>query len=112
MSTMAITEVYEHLDANLGKDTAKKLTTFIVNQIDDKFENNMSTLVKQDKLSEVVLALREDFAKFSFSMKEDFSNLEVRLENKINDFKIDIIRWMFAFWATVILMFIGLYLKS
>ena len=90
MSTTSITEVYEHLDASLGKETAKKLTTFIVCEIDEKFELNMKTL----------------------ATKEDLSNLEVKLENKINEFKIDIIKWMFGFWITVIIMFIGLYFKS
>lgn len=89
MSTISITDLYEHLDVTLGKDTAKKLTTLIGGQIDDKFANNMKTL----------------------ATKEDLSNLEVKLENKINAFKVDIIKWIFAFWITVILMFIGLYFK-
>jgi len=90
MSTISITELYEYLDANLGKETAKKLTTFIVGEIDHKFEQNMKTLVT----------------------KEDLAKLEDKLNTKIGETKVDIIKWMFGFWITVMLMFIGLYLKS
>jgi len=90
MSTILITELYEYLDANLGKETAKKLTTFIVGEIDHKFEQNMKTLVT----------------------KEDLAKLEDKLNTKIGETKVDIIKWMFGFWITVMLMFIGLYLKS
>ena len=90
MSIISITELYEYLDANLGKETAKKLTTFIVGEIDHKFEQNMKTLVT----------------------KEDLAKLEDKLNTKIGETKVDIIKWMFGFWITIILMFIGLYFKS
>lgn len=63
--------------------------------------------------------LRQDFSKHTLETKQDFSShtLETKhelakLDNKITETKNDIIRWMFAFWVTVILMFISLYFKS
>jgi len=86
MSRISQMELYEYLDVGLGKETAKKLTSFIADEINDKIEHNMKTL-----------ATKEDLAK---------------LDNKINETKVGIIKWIFAFWITVILMFIGLYFKS
>ena len=83
---MAITEIYEHLDASLGKDTAKNLTTFIVNQIDYKFENNMKTLATKDDLTSVALAMKEDFAQFAVSMKGDFAQFAVSMKGDFTQF--------------------------
>ena len=112
MGTLLITEIYEHLDAAIGKETARKLTTFIGCEINDKFEQSMKTLATKEDLARLALSTKEDLANLALSTKENLSKLEVKLENKINDFKIDIVRWMFAFWITVIMMFIGLYFKS
>jgi hypothetical protein len=97
MSRLSITELYDHLVAKLGKETAEKLTTFIAGEMSDKFEYNVKTL-----------ATKEDLAKFALVTKEDLA----KLDNKINETKIDIIKWIFAFWVTVILLLIGLYFKS
>ena len=134
MGTLLITEIYEHLDAAIGKETARKLTTFIGCEINDKFEQSMKTLATKEDLAKLALSTKEDLANLALSTKEEIarlalstkedlanlalstkenlSKLEVKLENKINDFKIDIVRWMFAFWITVTMMFIGLYFKS
>ena len=89
--------MYEHLDANLGKETAKKLTVFIGSEINEKFDHNMKTL-----------ATKEDLVKLAMSTKEDLAKLEI----KIGETKVDIIRWIIYMWITIILMFIGLYFKS
>jgi hypothetical protein len=141
MSKLSITELYDHLVAKLGKETAEKLTTFIGSEMSDKFEYNLKTLATKEDLAKFALvtkediaklalttkediaklafSTKEDLAKLSFSTKEDLAKLALttkvdlaKLDNKINETKIDIIKWIFAFWVTVILLFIGLYFKS
>jgi hypothetical protein len=134
MSRISITELYDHLVAKLGKETAEKLTTFIGSEMSDKFEYNLKTLATKEDLAKFALATKEDLARFTLATKEDFTKLtlatkddlakfalttkddlaklESKLDNKINETKIDIIKWIFAFWVTVILLFIGLYFKS
>lgn len=61
----------------------------------------------------------EDFANFRSEMKTEFSDFrsEVKgdlskLEIKISDTKSDTIRWMFAFFVTMLMAVIGLYFKK
>lgn len=89
MSGISHMELYEHLDRTFGKENAKILTNYIGFEIKDKFDHHMNTL----------------------ATKEDLAKLETRIEAKIGAYKNDIIRWIFAFWVTVILMFVSLYLK-
>jgi len=66
------------------------LTTFIEHKIKDEVENKSQ-----------MPATREDLAR-------EVSRLDLR----ISESKVDLIKWMFAFWVTLVLMLIGLYLKK
>jgi hypothetical protein len=119
MSRISITELYDHLVAKLGKETAEKLTTFIGSEMSDKFEYNLKALATKEDLAKFALVTKEDIAKLALVTKEDIAKLALttkgdlaKLDNKINETKIDIIKWIFAFWVTVILLIIGLYFKS
>lgn len=148
MRTLSIAELYEHFDANLGKDSAKKLTSFIGSEINDKFEQSMKTLATKDDLAKLELGTKESITRLELGTKESIAALELgtkesiarlelgtkesiarlelatkkdmakleldlaKLDSKIGETKVDIIKWMFGFWITVMLMFIGLYLKS
>lgn len=43
---------------------------------------------------------------------EDLTRAVSRLDRRISETKVDLIKWMFAFWATLVLMLIGLYIKN
>lgn len=47
-------------------------------------------------------------------IKEELGNKSQTLATKedLGQAKIDLIKWMFAFWVTIVLMFIGLYIKN
>lgn len=115
-------DLYEHLDVALGKESAKKITQFIIEEINDKIDHTMKTLATKEDLAKLELATKdnlqklelttkENLAKFELITKDNLQKLEAKLETKIGDFKIDIIRWIFAFWVTVMLMFITLLFK-
>ena len=50
--------------------------------------------------------------KNEFATKEDIVKLESKLELKIVETKVDLIKWVFAFFAALAVMIIGLYLKK
>ena len=85
MSVISITKLYDLLSSRVGKETAENLTTFIEDKIKDELENKSQ-----------ILATKEDL---------------VKVELKISETKVDLIKWIFAFWITLALMIIGLYLK-
>jgi hypothetical protein len=86
----SLTKLYDLLSSHLGKETAENLTTFIEEKIKDEVKNTSQTV----------------------ATKEDLLKLKSDLESKISDTKVDLIKWIFAFWMTLALMVIGLYLKK
>lgn len=74
------------------------------------------TAVKQDitAVKQDVASVKQDVAGVKIdlaSVKTDLAKVEGRLETKIADVKSDVIRWMFAFFVTMLLAIIGLYFK-
>jgi hypothetical protein len=64
-------------------------------------------------------ATKEDFRSFatkedlgSFATKVDLANARGDLRTEIANVKSDVIRWVFAFFVTVLLAVLGLYLKK
>jgi hypothetical protein len=86
MSVITMTKLYELLAIKLDKEIAENLTNFIEQKISTELENKTAIL----------------------ATKEDLANTNL----KISESKVDLIKWIFAFWITIVLMFIGLYLKN
>jgi len=86
MTHISITTLYERLAGKIGKESAENLATFIDQKIKDEVENKSQILASKDDLA--------------------------RIELKIADSKVELMRWMFALWVTLALMIIGLYLKN
>jgi hypothetical protein len=78
------------LSHKLGKENAEHLTLYVENKIKEDLESKTQML----------------------ATKEDLSKLDLKFIDKINSVKVDLIKWMFAFWVTVVLMMIGLYFKK
>ena len=71
MSALSITEVYEMLSDKMGKETAKHLTLYIETTIDEKVSKATTPLATREQLTD-----------------------------KLAETKIDLIKWMFAFWIS------------
>jgi hypothetical protein len=56
--------------------------------------------------------MKEGFANVRGEMKEGLAKVKGELEVKISDTKSDVVRWMFAFFVTMLLAIIGLYFKK
>jgi hypothetical protein len=67
----------------------------------------------RNELIEVMMrnfATKEDLR--NFATKEDLANVRGELRTDIANVKSDVIRWMFAFFVTMLLAILGLYLKK
>jgi hypothetical protein len=56
--------------------------------------------------------MKEGFASVRGEMKEGLAKVKGELEVKISDTKSDMVRWMFAFFVTMLLAILGLYFKK
>jgi hypothetical protein len=85
---MIVSEIklYELLKAKLGEKEAEAFVHILEKKVDDKFEDAKQTL-----------ATKEDIA---------------RLDIKIAETKVDLIKWMVGFWIAQMAAIIGLYLNK
>jgi hypothetical protein len=96
MSTISLTRLYELLIPKMGKEAAENLTTFVEHKIDTELEKKTQ-----------ILATKEDLRDTKEELQKEISRLDIRISNS----KVDIIRWLVTLWITLILMILGLYLK-
>lgn len=71
------------------------------------FQNNEDARIVVTEIEQII-ETKINEKKDILATKEDIKNLEV----KIAETKVDTIKWVFAFFAAVALMIIGLYLKK
>jgi hypothetical protein len=85
---MIVSEIklYELLKAKLGEKEAEAFVHILEKKVDDKFEDAKQTL----------------------ATKEDIR----RLDLKIAETKVDLIKWMVGFWIAQMAAIIGLYLNK
>jgi hypothetical protein len=85
---MIVSEIklYELLKAKLGEKEAEAFVHILEKKVDDKFDDAKQTL-----------ATKEDIA---------------RLDIKIAETKVDLIKWMVGFWIAQMAAIIGLYLNK
>lgn len=73
-----------------------------------KYFKNESDAVSFVKEIEVVVDNKFENKKDILSTKDDIARIEI----KIAESKADMIKWVFAFFATLALMILGLYIKK
>jgi hypothetical protein len=91
---MAGIKLFQILKTRVGEPEAEALINFVDTSLKDNnkeiYEMNLRT----------------------FATKEELAKVEGRLETKIAEVKSDVIRWTFAFFVTMMLAILGLYLKK
>ncbi len=85
---MIVSEIklYELLKAKLGEKEAEAFVHILEKKVDDKFDD----------------------AKQTIATKEDMARLDI----KIAETKVDLIKWMVGFWIAQMAAIIGLYLNK
>ena len=88
MATATISEIhlFNALKLRLGEKEAEELVTFVKQKVENEIDDKAS----------------------KFSTKDDIS----KLETKLAETKVDIIKWVFSFFLAIALMIIGLYIKK
>ena len=118
-----ILELYDVLRKNLGEEHAANLVSFLNLHSKRSREEDAKTLASKTDLADVKMELKQDISNLRTEVKLEISDLrtEVKLEisqfrtevtKNIGETKTDIIRWMFTLFITIVLAFIGLYLKK
>jgi chromosome segregation ATPase len=112
---ISIAENNKHMYNLHIRPLTKKIDALTRSQ--ETLTQNQTDLKKE--MSTLRVEMKEGFAKEREERKEGLSKLELNmtkikgeLEVKISDFKSDILRWMFAFFVTMLLALIGLYFKK
>jgi hypothetical protein len=87
MSTITVTQLYDKLSVQMGKETAGTLTAFIENKIKEDLDEKIKILATKEDISGLRLemkqesaSLRLEFAEFKSETKQEFGN--VRSEMK------------------------------
>jgi len=86
-------DLYNLLRAKLGDAEAKAVSDYIDVQVSEKIE-----------IEKNVLATKQDI----FLVKEDIA----MVRKELAETKVDILKWVFAMFAAMALMIIGLYFKK
>ena len=87
-------QVFQILKARIGEKETEAFITYI----DTSLKDNRNELVETIQRS--------------FASKEDLENVKGELEVRISDVRTDVIRWMFAFFVTMLIAILGLYFKK
>lgn len=115
-------QLFQLLKPKLGERETEALINFVDVRAKENRqeiqESNLKTCATKEELWKVKEELKEEISNVKFILKEDIVNLRTELKGdiasldvKISDFKSDIIRWVFAFFVTLMLAIIGLYFK-
>lgn len=94
------------LKGSIGETGTEALTNYVNLTTKEEFAN-FRTSMKED-FADFRSEMKTDFADFRTEVKGDLSKLEV----KVSDTKSDTLRWMFAFFVTMLLALLGLYFKK
>ncbi len=88
--SLAISEIelFKALKLKLGE--AEKLVMYVKSKVETTVEERSTTL----------------------ATKEDIKDFELNVERKFAEIKVDLIKWMFALYISMMLMILGLYFKD
>ncbi len=110
MTTSGI-HLFQMLKPKVGDQEAGALIDYVDISLKenkrDIQEANLRTLVTKEDLANTREELKNDMAKTKEELKADVA----KTREDLKDVKSDTIRWMFAFFITMMLTILGLYLK-
>ena len=125
MTTSGV-QLFQSIKSRVGERESRALIDFVEDKINDNNETMYTRMVdtfvtKAEFRAEAGFVRSEfarvwvEFAKFREEIaifRGEFAREVGRLETKIAEVKSDVIRWMFAFFVTMLLAILGLYLKK
>jgi hypothetical protein len=116
---MTGTKLFQLLKSKIGEQEADALITYVDNSLDDNnrnfYEAIQRTFATKSEFFATKIEFKEEFGKIREEfgkIREELARVEGRMDTKIVEVKSDVLRWMFAFFVTMMLAIIGLYLKK
>ncbi len=94
-------ELYEKLKPKLGEAEARALLEFVETSVQEKaatkddLDRTASSL--RGDLDRTASSLRDDLHQATSSLKDDLHQTEAVLRKEIQDVKVDLLKWTFAF---------------
>jgi len=86
----SVLELYEKLKPKLGDAEARALLEFVETSVEQR------------------AATKEDLQRTASGLKEDLLHTEAVLRKEIQEVKVDLLKWSFAFWVGAIAVLSGI----
>ena len=87
-----VLELYEKLKPKLGEAEARALLEFVETSVQEK------------------AATKDDLERSASSLRDEIHRTEAVLRKEIQDVKVDLIKWSFAFWLGAVAVLSGIML--
>lgn len=112
-------QLFQLLKARMGEREAEAFVSYVdenrrqmLADCRTIFATKEDMAVLRSELNLNIANLRTDFNGDIAGLKTDLARFRGELEVKIADVRSDVIRWMFAFFVTMLLAILGLYFKK
>jgi hypothetical protein len=114
--TTAGVQLFQILKIRLGQWEAEALVSYMDTTLKENNrgmqEINLRTLATKEDLARLEGRLETKIAEIKGGLVTGIAEVKGDLETKISEVKSDVIRWTFAFFVTMMLAILGLYLKK
>jgi len=119
----SVLELYEKLKPKLGDAEARALLEFVETSVEQRAATKedlqrASAGLKEDlqrtasglreDLQRTASGLKEDLQRTASGLKEDLLHTEAVLRKEIQEVKVDLLKWSFAFWVGAIAVLSGI----
>ncbi|MFP5040374.1 hypothetical protein [Parasediminibacterium sp. JCM 36343] len=108
MSTLEL-KVYEIFKSKFSEQEAATVIEYFEAKSKEKIDEK--TQVYQTLQTKDLENLRKEMHTV-FATKEDFAKMDSKLETKLAETKVEILRWMFGIFLAMMMAIIGLYFKK
>ena len=120
-----VLELYEKLKPKLGEAEARALLEFVETSVQEKaatkddLDRTASSLRDdlhqtasslRDDLHQTASSLRDEFHQTTSSLRDDIHRNEAVLRKEIQDVKVHLLKWTFAFWVGAVAVLSGIML--
>ena len=104
--------LFQLLKPRIGENEAEAFITYVDDSRHEMMEDIRSIFATKEDLAKLRGELQNGMTSLRGEFKTELTSFRGELEVKISDVKSDVVRWMFAFFITMLLAILGLYFKK
>lgn len=105
-------QVFQVLKAKMGEREAEAFVTYVDTTLKDNRNELLEACRRTFASKEDLAQIRGELGAGIANVRGELATVKGELEVKISDVKSDVIRWMFAFFITMLIAILGLYFKK